>query len=502
MKYAHWGGRSEGPLVSRLGFGTTRFRPQDLGDTAGLERCEALVAYAIEKGINYFDVAPTYSYGFAEEILGRAFSKTADTVYVAAKSGLMIDKTGRDILNRIENSMRVLRRDHLDFYHIWSVMNLNEYNTILKKGGLYEGVLEAKKRGYIKHICISLHCSPDDALKIIEDGFFEGITISMNAMNYQKWLSVVKAAKERSMAVATMNSLAGGVIPRYARLFEHLDESGDPVAVKALRFLRDFPEVDVALSGMASLEEIDENCRPFEEITADASPRPSEFRLPVNETLCTGCNYCAPCAVGIPISACMQAYNHKTLSESSGEVLSPHRLANEIFVVARASGAGFIDQKRCVSCRKCEKRCTQRINISERIHFLETTARKYRYTKAAILSRLQEIEKMCADSERIGIWPACDYATRTLDLWNNPEFERKCQFFNASEAMKGKAYRGKTVHSPDELIPLGVDTVVIMHYRLQESIYADLQKRCGGGMKIIKLHSDDDIDWFNQALGK
>ena len=500
MRYARWGGRPEGPLVSRLGFGTTRFRPQDLGDASGLDRCEALVAYAIEKGINYFDVAPTYSYGFAEEILGRAFSKTADAVYVAAKSGLMIDKTGSDILNRIENSMRVLRRDHLDFYHIWSVMNLKEYNTILAKGGLYEGVLEAKKRGYIKHICISLHCSPDDALKIVEDGFFEGITISMNAMNYRKWLPVVKAAKERSMAVATMNSLAGGVIPRYARLFERLDESGDPVAVKALRFLRDFPEVDVALSGMASLEEIDENCRPFEEITADSPRQLREFQLPVKEALCTGCGYCAPCTVGIPISACMQAYNHKTLIESSGETLSPHRLANEIFTAARASGAGFIDQKPCVSCRVCEKRCTQKINISERMRFLETAARKYRYTKAAILSRLQEIEIMCAGSERVGIWPACDYATRTLDLWNNPEFEQKCLFFNASEAMKGKAYRGKTVHGPDELISLGVDTVVIMHYRLQESIYEDLKEKFADKLRLIKLHSEEDIDWFNRAM--
>lgn len=107
---------------------------------------------------------------------------------------------------------------------------------------------------------------------------------------------------------------------------------------------------------------------------------------------------------------------------------------------------------------------------------------------------------MCAGSERVGIWPACDYATRTLDLWNNPEFEQKCLFFNASEAMKGKAYRGKTVHGPDELISLGVDTVVIMHYRLQESIYEDLKEKFADKLRVIKLHSEEDIDWFNRAM--
>ena len=76
MIYSKWGGREDAPEISRLGFGTTRFNPLHLKEEKGLLKCVELVEYAIEKGINYFDVAPTYSYGYAEKILGDAFKNT------------------------------------------------------------------------------------------------------------------------------------------------------------------------------------------------------------------------------------------------------------------------------------------------------------------------------------------------------------------------------------------------------------------------------------------
>ncbi len=266
MIYSAWGGLPDSPKVSKLGFGTTRFPQSDLQDAAGFSRCVELVEYAIEKGINYFDVAPPYSYGYSEKILGTAFRNNKNLpIYVAAKSGLAIDKTAEDIARRIDTSLSLLSVDKLDFYHIWSVMNYDQYQTVLQKGGLYEGAMRAKEQGLIDHLCISLHCDVADTLRIVEEGFFEGITISMNAMNYQKWLPVLKAARDRNMGVATMNSLAGGMIPKYSALFEKLDDTSDSVAVKAMRFLASFDEVDTALSGMVSKAQIDENCSAFDD---------------------------------------------------------------------------------------------------------------------------------------------------------------------------------------------------------------------------------------------
>lgn len=499
MIYSNWGGVTGSPLVSRLGFGTTRYKAEDLQDEAGIDRCSRLALYAIEKGINYFDVAPTYSYGYAEKILGNAFRRTDRKIYVAAKTGLTIDRTADDLQRRLDNSLTTLSREKIDFYYMWSVMNMEQYGEIISPGGLYEGALRAKEQGLIDRICISLHCDPESALKIVKSGLFEGVTISMNALNYQKWSAVIAECARRNIGIATMNSLAGGIIPRYGNLFEKLDKTSCSVPVKALRFLASFDVVNVLLSGMNEIEQIDENCSAFD------TPVPGngrDFVLETRETLCTGCNYCAPCTVGIPISACLQAYNHKILVESSNAVSDEQKLVSDTFVVMRANGVDFTGLRKCIHCRRCEKKCTQKLNISQRLDTLSAAAEKYNYTGRAMLKRLGEVENECRQSGKIAIWPACDYASRMFDMWKNADFEKKCEYFDSSSSRWGKEFRGKIIHSPDEIDALGIDTVLITHYTLRNEIYNDLKTKYPQLKKIIKVNTDDDIDWFNRALGR
>ena len=497
MKYIHWGNREDLPFVSRLGFGTTRFLQSDLTDSSGLKRCVALVEYAIQKGINYFDVAPTYANGMAERILGEAFKGTKEPVYVAAKSGLMIDKTADDILRRIDESLALLNREKIDFYHVWSVLNWSQFEEVSQHGGILDGVRKAKDLGLIDHICISLHCDPQTTLRILDEEIFEGITISFNALNYHKWGKALEIAAERKIAVATMNSLAGGIIPRYGTLFSNLDDSQDSSAKKALRFVLQQSGVNVALSGMPTKEIIDENCEAVDGI--DDTTINHRFVLPVNESLCSGCNYCAPCSVGIPISACMQAYNHRILVCASGIEQDEQSLVNDIFTRVRANGAVFPDLKSCISCHACERRCTQKINISERMHWLEKESRAFGYDNETMRERLASVEEKCKKSKIIAIWPAADYASRTLDYWGNKEFEERCVFVNASPAMWGKEFRGKKILSPDKLLSSGVETIVIMHHRLQNTIYEELTKKYSN-FNIVCLHESSDVDWFNRMI--
>lgn len=501
MLYSAWGGKPDSAKVSKLGFGTTRFPQSDLQDTDGIERYVELVEYAIDKGINYFDVAPPYSYGYAEKILGTAFrNNKSKPIYIAAKSGLSIDKTAEDIARRIDTSLSLLDADKIYFYHIWSVMGYDQYQTVLQKGGLYEGAMRAKEQGLIEHLCISLHCDVEDTLRIVEEGYFDGITISMNAMNYQKWLPVLKAARARNMGVATMNSLAGGMIPKYSSLFEKLDDTDDSVAVKAMRFLASFDEVDVALSGMTSKEQIDENCSAFNEDVYIRQQR--NFRIETTQALCSGCNYCAPCTVGIPIADCMQAYNHKIMVESTEQSISEKTLANDIFVRTRANGVDFTKLKQCIGCRVCEKRCTQKINISGRLDEMFELAGKHCYTEQAMKKRWNDIKRLCENSKKIAVWPAADYAARTLELLSDSEFDKKLEYINTSPAMQGKKYRGKTIHLPEEIFKLQTDTILIMHYSFQDAIYeqACLLIKDHPDIRIIKLHDDNDIDWFKWYL--
>lgn len=500
MIYASWGGRRDSPAVSRLGFGTTRFPARDLQDQEGRRRCVELVEHALDKGINYFDVSPTYANGHAESILGAAFLHARKHVCVAAKSGLSIDRTAHDLRARLDASLKMLQQDRVDFYYLWSVMDWNQYRQIMEPGGLFEGAMAAKKNGLIERLCISVHCDTGDAMRIVCEGRFDGILVSMNALNFEQWLPVVQEAKSRGMGVATMNSLAGGLIPRYRNLFVDLDDSVDSVPVKALRFLSTFDEIDVCLSGMASKAEIDENCSAFEsELHESHRPRKNlRFRITTAEKLCTGCGYCLPCAVGIPIPGCMQAYNHRILVRSGDENVSERQQADEVFVRARANGVDFTSLYSCVSCRQCEKRCTQKINISERVHLMEEWAEQFNYTNEAILQRLSRIEKDCADFDKVAIWPSCIYATRLLDLWGNDDFESKCEYFNASSATWGSQYRGKTVHGPQDLNILGVGAIVVMNYRLQGEIAKYLESSVPDHMPIIPLHCEGDINWFDR----
>ena len=130
---------------------------------------------------------------------------------------------------------------------------------------------------------------------------------------------------------------------------------------------------------MPTREIIDENCRAIDRI--DDIKSDWNFELPVKERLCSGCGYCAPCTVGIPISACMQSYNHKALVESGDNNVSEQKVANDVFTRIRANGVVFPELSRCISCHVCEKRCTQKINISDRMKWLTVASTKYGYDR-------------------------------------------------------------------------------------------------------------------------
>lgn len=360
-----------------------------------------------------------------------------------------------------------------------------------------DGIIRAKEQGLIDHVCVSLHSDPETTLKIVKEGIFEGITISLNVLNYKKWLKVLEEASRRQIAVVTMNSLGGGIIPRYGKLFDGIDDSDDTVPIKALRFVLNIPGVHIALSGMPTKEIVDENLEAVKYV--NSLKVNFDYSLPVEESLCSGCNYCAPCTVGIPISACMQAYNHKILTEAVESFTEEQQMANDVFIRIRANGIAFPDLSPCLGCHVCERRCTQKIPISQRMRWLKMESERYGYDNETIRKRLISVEEKCRDSRKIAIWPAADYASRVLDYWGNEDFERRCVFVNASPAMWGRTFRGVGILSPDSVETEGVDTIVIMHHRLQDKIYAEISGRYKN-MKIVCLHEPTDIDWFNRMI--
>jgi predicted aldo/keto reductase-like oxidoreductase len=110
-----------------------------------------VVADAVERGINYFDVAP--SYGNAQNILGPALEPYRSGVYLACKTEV---RTKKEALEALQNSFKLLRTDYFDVYQMHGVRP-DEVDTILGPGGAVEALVEAKKRGWVRNIGFTTH---------------------------------------------------------------------------------------------------------------------------------------------------------------------------------------------------------------------------------------------------------------------------------------------------------------------------------------------------------
>jgi predicted aldo/keto reductase-like oxidoreductase len=374
MIYTEYG--NTGKVVSRLGFGTNRFNEQYLQDDKGLEYCADVVRYAASCGINYFDTSHNYDQSKSEIIFGLAFKDIKTPFFVSTKSRTDYDKTSDDVLKRVESSLEAMMIPKISFYNMWGIMNKEHYKLIMASGGPYEGLLRAKELGYIEHIVCSVHANIEEILEIIEDGYFEGITISYNIMTAKKMQPVLDAAYKKNIALVSMNSLGGGVIPWLHEFFVDIMMPNDEnVVVSALRFNASHKELTVSLSGMGCIDEVEKNIKALENENCINQDRIKKIFFndnPVFQAFCTGCGYCKPCPVNVPIKEYLFAYNFNffptygnkedTYSETRNFPLVLEKL-KEIF------GIFYIYPiVQCKRCGLCEKRCTQKLPIVKRIY--------------------------------------------------------------------------------------------------------------------------------------
>ena len=187
-----------GISLSVLGAGTTRFPSADLRDAEGLDRCAALLARAVRYGVNYIDNAFSYAEGHSEEIVARLLRLVPrESVHIAVKSNSGSDPTADDVLRRVEGGLRRTGAAYFDFLYLWSVLDAEQLAFLLRPGGPYEGALEAKKRGWVRHLLVSSHAPARDAEQIVDCGAFEGILLSYNLMSRTETGPVIDRAAAR-----------------------------------------------------------------------------------------------------------------------------------------------------------------------------------------------------------------------------------------------------------------------------------------------------------------
>ncbi|MCK5852221.1 aldo/keto reductase [bacterium] len=365
MIYSEYG--KTGKMVSAVGFGGMRFDTKKRTDKENAE----IVLHAYKKGINYFDTAPMYCDDKSETIFGLAFeqmSKDRDKFFVATKKMPTEGNAAEEGIASVKRSLEKLKIDYIDFFHVWCVRTQEQYELAMKKGGLYEGLLKCKEEGLIKHIVVSTHLPGNKVKNIVDDGYFEGVLMGVNILNFRfRWEGAV-AAQKAGLGVVAMNPLAGGLVPGYQKQLAFIAEGNETPVEAAIRFLVSAPQINVALVGFANKEQIDtackvtENAKPFSEEDIEKIKQKMSENMDV---LCTGCGYCeSSCPVEIPIPRFMQVYNEKLFCNKSEKDMVNLLNENRQYGILTGTKA---DPKDCVKCGKCEEVCTQHLNIIERL---------------------------------------------------------------------------------------------------------------------------------------
>jgi aryl-alcohol dehydrogenase-like predicted oxidoreductase len=188
-----------GEKLSMIGFGGIVVMD------ATTEQAAARVKEAIDHGVNYFDVAP--SYGNAEEMLGPALEPYRKDVFLACKT---MERKKEGARKELEQSLEHLRTDHFDLYQLHAVTTLEDVETIFAGGGALETFLEAREEGKVRYLGFSAH-SVEAAMALMDRFDFDTLLFPFN---FATWYAgnfgpqVMERAKEKQMGILALKAMA------------------------------------------------------------------------------------------------------------------------------------------------------------------------------------------------------------------------------------------------------------------------------------------------------
>jgi len=188
-----------GEKLSIIGFGGIVVMNEETG------AANNIVAEAVDRGINYFDVAP--SYGNAQERLGPALAPYRKNCFLACKTdGRLKDASRADL----EQSLKLLKTDHVDLYQFHALTKMTDLDKVLAAGGAIETMEAAKKEGKIRFIGFSVH-SAETALAAMDRYNFDTILFPVNWVLFTQagfGPQILKRAQEKKMGILALKGMA------------------------------------------------------------------------------------------------------------------------------------------------------------------------------------------------------------------------------------------------------------------------------------------------------
>ena len=353
-----------GVETSLLGFGCMRF-PTNAEGKIDREKAEAMMDKAIAAGVNYIDTAYPYHGGESELFVGEVMKKyDRDSFYLATKLPLWAVHSLEDVDKLFNEQLSKLQTDYVDFY-LMHAMGGSKWREMVKLG-VVERLEELKAEGKIRYLGFSFHDSYEAFEEIINARDWDFCQIQLNYMdvNDQAGMKGYKLTEEKQIPLVIMEPIKGGMLANYggdiADVFHALDKDAS-FASFALRWVGTLPNVKVILSGMSTMEQVDDNLKIF----GDFKPMSEEELATVDKVVeilnnrvqngCTGCSYCMPCPAGVNIPKNFRIWNTYHMYQNYNAVR--WNWETEMPDSERAN--------KCIECGKCEAICPQALQIRE-----------------------------------------------------------------------------------------------------------------------------------------
>lgn len=305
-----------GLTIEKNGFGCLPIQRISRTDAAYLLR------KAVDGGMTFFDTARGYS--DSEEKLGYAFAGIREKLVIATKTGA---RTGAELRQHLETSLRNLRTDHIDIYQFHNPAFCPKPGG---EDGLYDAALEARAQGKIRFISITNH-RLSVAHEAIDSGLYATLQFPYSYLSGPQEQELVDKCQAAGMGFIAMKGLAGGLIRNGFAAAAYMAQQ--PTVVPIWGVQHEW-ELDQFLACVKEPPALTEEYRAI--IDHDRKELAGDF--------CRGCGYCMPCPVGIEINSC----------------------ARMSLMLRRAPTAGWLTPevqakmeriKDCLHCGRCRSKC-------------------------------------------------------------------------------------------------------------------------------------------------
>ena len=378
-----------GNPISILGYGCMRFSRKGAG--VDVEKMLTEVTAAVDAGVNYLDTA--YIYPGSEAALGEVMARTGirDRVNIATKLPPYLVKSISGADRIFDEQLERLRVDRIDYYLMHMLTDVASWQRLAEMG-IVDWLERRRAAGQIGQVGFSYHGDTAGFLKILEAHDWDFCQIQYNYLDEhsQAGRRGLMAAAEKGIPVVIMEPLRGGKLaklPADAQRLVESDGRGWSAAEWAFRWLWDQPQVTCVLSGMNSLEMVEQNCRAASDAHAgDFGQREHDLIEELRDIIgarmkvgCTGCGYCMPCPQGVDIPGTFRCYNGMYIDgKAAGR-------REYLQAVGLRKKSAFADA--CVGCGKCERHCPQSLPIRELLKQADRELRPLPYKIAGAIGK-------------------------------------------------------------------------------------------------------------------